>query len=41
VILLFIRDKLIRKMKEKIISSKGILNLIPEEFFEENRENME
>ena len=35
------RKRLIGGMREDIFASRGILNLIPEEFFEENKENVE
>jgi hypothetical protein len=39
--LLILREKLIDIMKNEVFQSRGILNLIPEEFFEENRDSVE
>lgn len=41
VILLILRGKLIHTMKEDVFQSRGILNLIPDEFFEKNRDKVE
>lgn len=41
VILLILRGKLIHTMKEDIFQSRGILNLIPDTFFEQNRDKVE
>ncbi len=41
IILLFLRGRLIEMMKEDVFQSRGILNLIPDDFFEQNRENVE
>lgn len=35
------RRRLVGGMREDIFASRGILNLIPEEFFDENKENVE
>ncbi|TNV87946.1 hypothetical protein FGO68_gene6125 [Halteria grandinella] len=40
-VLLILRQKLINIMKAEVFQSRGILNLIPEEFFEENRDSVE
>ena len=37
IILLFLRARLIEMMKEDVFQSRGILNLIPDDFFEQNR----
>ena len=41
VILVLLRDRLIETMKEDIFQSRGILNLIPDTFFEQNRDKVE
>lgn len=41
VILLILRGKLIHTMKEDVFQSRGILNLIPDTFFEQNRDKVE
>jgi hypothetical protein len=38
VIAFFLQIKVISVMKEDVFKSRGILNLIPEELFEENRD---
>ncbi|TNV87907.1 hypothetical protein FGO68_gene9941 [Halteria grandinella] len=40
-ILLYLRSKLIQIIKEDVFQSRGILNLIPEDFFNKNREQVE
>jgi hypothetical protein len=40
-VLLYLRRMLIRVMREDVYLSRGILNLIPEQFFAENRESVE
>lgn len=40
-ILLYMRRILIRVMRDDVFLSRGILNLIPEQFFAENRESVE
>ena len=41
VILVYLRGKLIAAMKQDMFQSRGILNLIPDAFFEENRDAVE
>lgn len=41
IIMLFLRDRLIDMMKEEVFQSRGILNLIPDEFFDKNRGSVE
>lgn len=38
VILFYLRGKLINIIKEDVFQSRGILNLIPEDFFSKNRD---
>mmetsp|Transcript_40621 Transcript_40621/g.29918 ORF Transcript_40621/g.29918 Transcript_40621/m.29918 type:complete len:89 (+) Transcript_40621:490-756(+) len=40
-VLIIFRTQLVKSLCEKIFQSRGILNLIPEEHFEENREKFE
>ena len=40
-ILIFVRSRLINQMQEDIFKSRGILNLIPDSFFETNRQRVE
>ena len=39
--LLFFRKKLIGIMRDDVFQSRGILNLIPEDFFAQNRDSVE
>lgn len=41
IVLTVIRDKIISKLKNDIFKSRGILNLIPDNFFETNRNRVE
>jgi hypothetical protein len=41
VVLTLVRSKLISWMKNDIFGSRGILNLIPDNFFETNRQRVE
>lgn len=40
-ILVVLRKSLIKVLKEDMFQSRGILNLIPPEYFEENRDTVE
>ena len=40
-IMLVLRSKLVEDMREDIFQSRGILNLIPDSFFETNRQKVE
>lgn len=39
--LLFMRRRFIENLKEEVIHSRGILNLVPERFFRENQNEVE
>ena len=41
IVLIFVREKIISKLKNDIFKSRGILNLIPDNFFETNRNRVE
>jgi hypothetical protein len=41
IVLIVIREKIISKLKNDIFKSRGILNLIPDNFFETNRNRVE
>ena len=41
IVLIVIREKIISKLKNDIFKSRGILNLIPDNFFETNRSRVE
>jgi hypothetical protein len=41
IVLTVIREKIISKLKNDIFKSRGILNLIPDNFFETNRNRVE
>ncbi|CDW84462.1 pas domain s-box family protein [Stylonychia lemnae] len=41
ILLFFVRGTMIQSMKNKVFLSRGILNLIPENFFDKNKESVE
>jgi hypothetical protein len=41
IVLIVVREKIISKLKNDIFKSRGILNLIPDNFFETNRSRVE
>jgi hypothetical protein len=41
IVLIVVREKIISKLKNDIFKSRGILNLIPDNFFETNRNRVE
>jgi hypothetical protein len=41
IVLIVVREKIISKLKNEIFKSRGILNLIPDNFFETNRNRVE
>jgi hypothetical protein len=41
IVLIVVREKIMSKLKNDIFKSRGILNLIPDNFFETNRSRVE
>lgn len=41
IILVYMRSKLIEIMREDVFQSRGILNLIPEDFFDDNKDSVQ